>query len=80
MKIYFANNSALSWRPVDAAVETTEEGAIVLAALAAFFANDAVIMRARVKSHGEMREERFIGTAASAESDAFITEVRKMTT
>lgn len=78
MKIYFANNSALSMHPVDASVVNAEEGSLILAGLAAYCSGDPVIMRARVKNRGSQREERFIGLAGSVESDQFIELVENM--
>lgn len=79
MKVYFANNSSLSMKPIDAWVESVEEGCLILRALAAYCAGDAVIMRARLKQ-GSNDESRYLGIAASVESDDFLDRVSAMGT
>jgi hypothetical protein len=79
MKVYFANNSDLQMKPINAWVATAEEGASILAGLATYCDGDPVIMRARIK-HKSNSEIRFIGTAASHASDKFIEDVRIMGT
>lgn len=79
MKVYFANNTDINMKPVDAHVNSVEEGSLILAGLAVYCNGDAVIMRARLKQRGRALEERFIGIAGSVESDQFIDRVGAMT-
>ncbi len=78
MKIYFASNTDLNIEPIDAWVPNAEQGHRILRALAHYYQDHVVIMRARRK-HFCNDEDRYIGIAFAPEADDFLDRIRKMT-
>lgn len=65
MKVFFASLTDLTIE-VDAWVPTSEQGLILLEALASHYREHQVVMRARMKKYQDY-EERFIGPASGCE-------------
>lgn len=73
MKVYFASLTWIALAPVDAQVQSVEEGAAILDALRRRYSDHDVVLRARIKK-GSNYELKFIGLGRDA--DDFIARVQ----